>query len=1115
LLAILVVALCAIGFGVTSAIADAPQATTPQVSDVSYASAHVEAEVDPKGQFTEWFFEVSTNGTDWQWKAGGSKGENGETGLQSVEADLEGLKGGTKYEVRLGVMNYEEFVTYYSPEPNPEFTTLAVDPPAFAAADEASEVSYTTAKATGEVERPSGNANSAFDVNCRFEYISDAQYDENIANSAPGFENAASADCAQNPVTAEGTKTAVSAELSGLTIGTTYHLRLHAENAGGVLIDEAPDTFTTLTPDPPAVTIDPVTTFGSTTATFSGTIDPEASGSDPVSDVDWHFQCSPECPSLSIASSPTPNPIPADSSEHTVEAKATGLEPNTTYDITLIAKNAGDPVEAGPVSFTTAAVVPEVETVPAFAIEGGTEALVGGRINPHNSATTYWIEYGPTEAYGASAPVNEDGSAGSGGTWQVFSQKISGLTPSSEYHFRVVAESAAGPKVSGVDETFETAPVAAPEPACPNAALRAENNSTALPECRAYEQVSPVDKNGFDASLNADLLQSAFIASTDGLSLYFESAGAFADAKAGALLNQYLARRDASGWKTSGLTPPQTITKVNAPSPSMQWFTPDLRFGALGGGSQGHLAPGDNPSFSNLYLMDTGPRTYQTLNLGGSSNVDHLFVGGAEDGSRMYFDDAQALAPGAILGTNESGGALYNLYEWHDGQLELASIVLGPGGEEEPAPEGAVFAGPRGEGGATARNVVSADGSRVVFSDYATRQLFLREDGERTLSVSAGASARFVGASRDGSKIFFQSGANLTPDASGTGGKLYRFEPETETLTNLFADVLPGEPQGANAVAGVSEDGEYVYFFTASRFHAGDNPQGKSAFYVWHNGEVRYIAPDNGSSLTAKEHTQIRISPDGKSLSFTSTARLTAYDNTDSVPAGDGSPRQDREVYVYDSEADRVTCVSCNPSGQPPVGAPNNGPPADGSFPVPPTEQQANQQPGVRNDGSIFFNSRDALVSADVNGKMDVYQWKDGRVHLISSGSGGVDSFLASSGANGDDVFFATYQSLLPSDKDDNADIYDARVGGGFPQAGESIPCESIEGCHGAAGTPPAFSDPASSSFSSPQKRLDPKAQRLRKALKACKHKKSKKAKAKCKKAAKKRYGKASKGRAN
>jgi hypothetical protein len=971
LLAFLALALCALGFGVASAIAEPPQVTAPQVSEVSYATAHVKGEVDPKGEFTEWFVEVSRNGTDWERTnlGGGVEG----SGLQTVEGQVEGLRPGTEYEVRLSAMNYTEFVVVSSPEPNPKFTTKSLAAP--------------------------------------------------------------------------------------------------------------------------TVSIDPVSTFTASTATFSGTINPNApAGNPPAADVNWHFECSPECPNLSISSSPTPNPVPADTSDHAVSAKATGLEPNTTYQVTLVGKNAGDPVEAGPVSFTTTAVVPEVETLPAFAIQGGTEAQLGARINPHNSATTYWFDYGTTESYGATAPVGKNGSAGSEGSWEVVSQKVTGLTPSTEYHYRVVAESSAGPEVLGEDETFETAPAgAASEPSCPNATLRTENSSKALPDCRAYEQVSPQDKNGFDAGANSEFEQQRFVASEDGEAMLYQSFGAFADAHGAGVFNDYIARRESTGWVTHAQTPAQKPSTTNIIG-GVRWVTPDLRYAALNGGNQGHIAAGDNPANANLYRRDTIAGTYQTLSLG-ATRRDFTVWGGSNDGSRIFFTTTEALTAEAVEGGGNNGGLWENLYEWHEGELKLASIVPSSGGGEEATPEGTSGA----EEWLQVTPAVSADGRRVAFRDRASEHYFLREDGVRSLDIGPG---EFRGGSADLSKIFIRSGT------------LNRFEPETETVTNLLSGALPGEPQSGD-LAAVSRDGEYVYFVSPNRFHPGENPSGGRGLYLWHNGQVTFIARENGTAPTQGFANTYRVSPDGRRLSFASTERLTAYDNTDSVPAGDGSPRQDSEVYVYDATADRLTCVSCNPTGQRPTGAPNGGPAGDSTVPTPSESSRRSRQPGVRDDGSIFFSSRDALVPQDVNGKTDVYEWKDGRVHLISTGTSGSISYLASSSVSGNDVFFLTRQRLIPSDQDDNVDIYDARVDGGFPQPPPPNPCEGIEGCHGAGSSAPPFEDPASGSFSSSQKQPVPKAERLRKALKACKHKKNKKARAKCRAAAKKRYGKASNGRAH
>jgi hypothetical protein len=301
-----------------------------------------------------------------------------------------------------------------------------------------------------------------------------------------------------------------------------------------------------------------------------------------------------------------------------------------------------------------------------------------------------------------------------------------------------------------------------------------------------------------------------------------------------------------------------------------------------------------------------------------------------------------------------------------------------------------------------------------------------------------------------------------------------------------------------------------VYFSASGQYNPGEGDNG-GGIYVWHDGTISRIAivPGDIFSMEAP-HTTYRVSPDGKHLSFNSTSRLTNYDNTDSTLDENGQPRDDREVYTYDAVQHRLTCVSCNPSGEQPAGSPGA---RSGSsyFPEPPDFQGLNLQPGVGDDGHIFFNSRDALVPNDVDGKADVYEWKDGRVRLISGGTGGGDSFYASSSISGNDVFFVTRQQLAASDNDQNVDVYDARVGGGFPGPPHASACEGLEGCHGPASSAPSFANPASGSLSGAAQ-LSPSARRLKAARKACK-KKPKKARAKCTANAKKHFTKA--GRAH
>ena len=95
---------------------------------------------------------------------------------------------------------------------------------------------------------------------------------------------------------------------------------------------------------------------------------------------------------------------------------------------------------------------------------GPSAATVGGTVNPKGTATTWTVEYGPTTDYGSTtSPVD----AGSGTTDVPVSAELSGLTPATEYHFRIVATNAGG-TAAGADATFTTpAPPSAPPPSTP------------------------------------------------------------------------------------------------------------------------------------------------------------------------------------------------------------------------------------------------------------------------------------------------------------------------------------------------------------------------------------------------------------------------------------------------------------------------------------------------------------------------------------------------------------------------------------------------------------------------------------------------------------------------
>ncbi|HZE16478.1 MAG TPA: hypothetical protein VE197_12620, partial [Mycobacterium sp.] len=237
-----------------------------------------------------------------------------------------------------------------------------------------------------------------------------------------------------------------------------------------------------------------------------------------------------------------------------------------------------------------------------------------------------------------------------------------------------------------------------------------------------------------------------------------------------------------------------------------------------------------------------------------------------------------------------------------------------------------------------------------------------------------------------------------------------------------------------------------------------------------------YFSPSVASPLPIMRAT--RVSPDGRYFAFQSTGNLTGYDNTDAVTG-----ESDLEVYLYDAEAGKLTCVSCNPSGARPEGQPQlppYAPPRVGTTMFRaaawlPTWETSVYAPNalMANGGRVFFNSFDPLVPQDVNGAQDVYEWEapgtgrcaeasptfsaqdEGCVSLISSGESPQKSEFLDASANGRDVFFETSASLLPQDPG-LIDVYDAREGGGFPQPFHTAACEG-ETCQN---TPAAPNDP-------------------------------------------------------
>ncbi len=266
----------------------------------------------------------------------------------------------------------------------------------------------------------------------------------------------------------------------------------------------------------------------------------------------------------------------------TVHATAEGLSGGTSYEYRVrVANAAGETLESGSTGFQTLTTA-VIEHAASETIEAQS-ALLTGTVNPKGVADTKCsFEYGVSEAYEHQAPC-EPSETLSGSSPVAVSLALSGLIPGSEYHWRIVVtdEDAPGEHATATspDNTFVYLPSSTPQhqqTPCPNEALRGESDldlktgqalSLELPDCRAYELVTPAHKN---AALLAPLLFAAAPQlSEDGERVIVSSDQCFAEAGSCTADRELLGvpfefSRTATGWVTSPLAPSASILEDSA-----------------------------------------------------------------------------------------------------------------------------------------------------------------------------------------------------------------------------------------------------------------------------------------------------------------------------------------------------------------------------------------------------------------------------------------------------------------------------------------------------------------------------------------------------------------------
>jgi hypothetical protein len=690
---------------------------------------------------------------------------------------------------------------------------------------------------------------------------------------------------------------------------------------------------------------------------------------------------------------------------------------------------------------------------------------------------------------------------------------------------------------------------------CPNEGVREkEVHGLALPDCRAYEQVSPV-KAGIDAQGFPGSVQS----STSGGRVRYWSVTPFPFPELCALPGskpEYVSSRGAEGgWATEGILP------CEATAGGKLGFSEDLTE-ALVWTEGVALTPGAPLTGRSYYLRYSEPPPgaeryrllVRTSGSGTQEDSDIYLAGFSSDDQHLAFESKEHLLSGATEGVPNAYEV--DLAKPVSEQLSLVGVL--PASEGGKAPPGGsvvgagayawpMLASPRTH---YTQSAISRDGSRVFFTALPSERVYVRENASQpqspigaheectdpvdacTLPVSQG-TAHFRDATPEGTYAIYTE-----------AGALYRYNLETGAHETLA-------PESVLGVLGASREGQAVYFAAGGVLAANANSQGETAASEPRTADLyESYQPPTGAphtifiarlinaglegegdeedwndyldtSFSAVQKTS-RVTPDGKTLLFASRRSLTGYNN--SGPCGGIVTSACSELYRYQAGPEgapgRLTCVSCNPDRATP---PSEDTLLAGSGSGLTETFEAVMTRNLSENGErVFFQSPDALVADDTNGQTNVYEWEadgegsctsetqnEGCLYLISSGTGEQSfSYFGDASPSGNDVFFFTRQALTPTEAGVNVNVYDARVctkGDHTCEKQSPVkPAECSEECANPYQPPPPPPSPASSQLTG-NGNLDPPnptqpttkpppthSQTLAAALKACRAKHNK-----------------------
>jgi hypothetical protein len=519
--------------------------------------------------------------------------------------------------------------------------------------------------------------------------------------------------------------------------------------------------------------------------------------------------------------------------------------------------------------------------------------------------------------------------------------------------------------------------------ACPNEAFRI-GASANLPDCRAYEQVTPVVKGGGDTS--------AIAAADDGETVMFGAYGAFTGPSGGNFGKAFpfLAHRTDSGWQTHSVAPSATAYE----GPTVRDVSPDLShylasFNPFPNGFNGEGSLGGE-SATELFVVgpDAAPRSVTPAGSpsAGQSNTNFTKVvdGASADLSHVLIEGT----PGLIAGDPTEVPGL-SPADQHD-LVEDVGV-----GTASPRYRMVGVEGP-----------TDAEGLGTPISRCAT---FLGSgDVEDSFNTNFFTSV-FHAISTDGSTIFFTAAPCTTgsffeppivkrPAVSelfartGGDGPVQTSVPISEpssshcTTEDALADPVPADCKSAT-FQGASADGSRVYFTTEQADEVPGNSDGTENLYLANlaDGELTdkvQVSAADSSGEGARVQGVVRISDDGSHVYYVAQGVLTSEANAEGQVATSGTDN----LYGYDAESGRTRFLATLPAAEAALWGDDNHRPAqatpDGRF--------------------LLFDTAAPLTADDTDAAVDVYRYdfQTGSLVRVSGGHEGFD-------ADGNDSAFA------------------------------------------------------------------------------------------------------------